>query len=140
MGDGPNNRYALICRGCHSHNGMALRDEFEYMTFRCAYCYHVNLAPKTRPVLQPSSASSSKLANKNGQGGAGRRGSERRDSGDGAKGRPTIEGVSPHAQVWLLGWHVFLYKAHYVCRRKLEWNLNLMTSYQVLQHRDPLPT
>lgn len=30
VGDGPSNRYALICRNCDSHNGMALKEEFEY--------------------------------------------------------------------------------------------------------------
>ena len=30
VGDGPGSRYALICAQCHSHNGMALKDEFEY--------------------------------------------------------------------------------------------------------------
>ena len=30
VGDGPNNRYALICKQCCSHNGMALKDEFEF--------------------------------------------------------------------------------------------------------------
>lgn len=30
VGDGPSNRYALICRQCESHNGMALKEEFEY--------------------------------------------------------------------------------------------------------------
>ncbi|KAJ8685824.1 hypothetical protein QAD02_021617, partial [Eretmocerus hayati] len=30
VGDGPNNRYALVCRLCRSHNGMALKEEFEY--------------------------------------------------------------------------------------------------------------
>ena len=34
VGDGPTNRYALICRQCESHNGMALREEFEYIAFR----------------------------------------------------------------------------------------------------------
>lgn len=51
VGDGPNNRYALVCIKCHSHNGMALRDEFEYMTFRCAYCFHLNSARKKKPTL-----------------------------------------------------------------------------------------
>lgn len=32
VGDGPQNRYALICRNCHSHNGMALKEEFEYIS------------------------------------------------------------------------------------------------------------
>ncbi|KAM7407426.1 hypothetical protein PAMA_003243 [Pampus argenteus] len=31
VGDGPQNRYALICQQCLSHNGMALREEFEYV-------------------------------------------------------------------------------------------------------------
>jgi SpoVK/Ycf46/Vps4 family AAA+-type ATPase len=49
IGDGPQNRYALICAECSSHNGMALREEFEYISFRCCYCYHVNLARKQKP-------------------------------------------------------------------------------------------
>lgn len=52
VGDGPNNRYALICSQCHSHNGMALRDEFEYLSFRCAYCYHLNPSRKKKPTLE----------------------------------------------------------------------------------------
>ncbi|KAF4111959.1 hypothetical protein G5714_006754 [Onychostoma macrolepis] len=36
VGDGPQNRYALICQQCFSHNGMALKEEFEYVAFRCA--------------------------------------------------------------------------------------------------------
>ena len=51
VGDGPNNRYALVCSQCHSHNGMALRDEFEYLSFRCAYCYQLNPARKKKPTL-----------------------------------------------------------------------------------------
>ena len=31
VGDGPSNRYALVCRQCESHNGMALKEEFEYI-------------------------------------------------------------------------------------------------------------
>jgi hypothetical protein len=31
VGDGPSNRYALICKECESHNGMALKEEFEYL-------------------------------------------------------------------------------------------------------------
>lgn len=49
VGDGPSNRYALICRQCESHNGMALREEFEYLAFRCCYCYYWNPARKQRP-------------------------------------------------------------------------------------------
>ncbi|XP_042678047.1 endoplasmic reticulum junction formation protein lunapark isoform X2 [Centrocercus urophasianus] len=49
VGDGPQNRYALICQQCCSHNGMALKEEFEYIAFRCAYCFFLNPARKTRP-------------------------------------------------------------------------------------------
>ncbi|XP_060943275.1 endoplasmic reticulum junction formation protein lunapark-B isoform X2 [Limanda limanda] len=49
VGDGPQNRYALICQQCFSHNGMALKEEFEYLAFRCVYCYFLNPARKTRP-------------------------------------------------------------------------------------------
>ncbi|XP_029968640.1 endoplasmic reticulum junction formation protein lunapark-A isoform X2 [Salarias fasciatus] len=50
VGDGPQNRYALVCQQCLSHNGMALKEEFEYIAFRCAYCYFLNPARKTRPL------------------------------------------------------------------------------------------
>lgn len=49
IGDGPNNRYALICSRCHSHNGMALKEEFEYIGFKCFYCSFYNTARKLRP-------------------------------------------------------------------------------------------
>ncbi|NWX48549.1 LNP protein, partial [Steatornis caripensis] len=49
VGDGPQNRYALVCQQCFSHNGMALKEEFEYIAFRCAYCFFLNPARKTRP-------------------------------------------------------------------------------------------
>lgn len=50
VGDGPENRYALICQQCYSHNGMALKEEFEYLAFRCCYCYNLNPAKKQRPM------------------------------------------------------------------------------------------
>ncbi len=75
VGDGPANRYALICKQCQSHNGMALKEEFEYIgefkyvqlfssilrgnstgvscyfsAYRCCYCYFWNPARKQRPV------------------------------------------------------------------------------------------
>lgn len=48
VGDGPSNRYALICSNCHGHNGMALKDEFEYIAFRCCYCGFFNPARKEK--------------------------------------------------------------------------------------------
>ncbi|KAF4520628.1 hypothetical protein B566_EDAN007494 [Ephemera danica] len=60
VGDGPSNRYALVCRQCASHNGMALQEEFEYLAFRCCYCFTWNPARKQRPQapLLPTAASS----------------------------------------------------------------------------------
>nr|XP_018905044.1 PREDICTED: protein lunapark isoform X2 [Bemisia tabaci] len=34
VGDGPSQRFALICSACNSHNGMALKEEFEYLGSR----------------------------------------------------------------------------------------------------------
>ncbi|XP_054162659.1 endoplasmic reticulum junction formation protein lunapark-B-like [Oppia nitens] len=50
VGDGPNNRYALICIHCYSHNGMALKDEFEYIQYKCGYCKQFNPPRKVRPI------------------------------------------------------------------------------------------
>jgi len=50
VGDGPSNRYALICRRCARHNGMALKEEFEYIQFHCAYCQFLNPAKRRRPI------------------------------------------------------------------------------------------
>uniref|UniRef100_A0A224XLN1 Endoplasmic reticulum junction formation protein lunapark n=1 Tax=Panstrongylus lignarius TaxID=156445 RepID=A0A224XLN1_9HEMI len=54
LGDGPNNRYALICKNCSCHNGMALKEEFEYLAFRCVYCGFPNpsLKPRIKRPLQ----------------------------------------------------------------------------------------
>ncbi|EZA52212.1 hypothetical protein DMN91_010173 [Ooceraea biroi] len=49
VGDGPANRYALICRQCEFHNGMALKEEFEYFAYRCCYCGFWNPARKQKP-------------------------------------------------------------------------------------------
>ncbi|KAI5727667.1 hypothetical protein M8J77_005447 [Diaphorina citri] len=51
VGDGPNDRFALICNGCGSHNGMALAEEFEFLSYRCAFCGYFNPARKQRPVV-----------------------------------------------------------------------------------------
>lgn len=34
---------------CQSHNGMALKEEFEFIAYRCAYCHYWNPARKQRP-------------------------------------------------------------------------------------------
>ncbi|XP_046403353.1 endoplasmic reticulum junction formation protein lunapark-B isoform X2 [Ischnura elegans] len=96
VGDGPNNRFALICQQCESHNGMALREEFEYLSFRCCYCYHWNPARKQRPhaprlpTLPPPGSPSAR--NKDAEeSGSEEEGSEE-SSSDGQEGEPRAEG------------------------------------------------
>ncbi|XP_050497712.1 endoplasmic reticulum junction formation protein lunapark-B-like [Diabrotica virgifera virgifera] len=60
VGDGPSNRYALICKKCFCHNGMAVKEEFEYISFRCYYCAHFNPARKMKPT-GPRFGSTSKI-------------------------------------------------------------------------------
>ncbi|CAG7833413.1 unnamed protein product [Allacma fusca] len=50
VGDGPNSRYALICRYCATHNGLATQEEFPYLGFRCAYCKQFNPPRQVRPA------------------------------------------------------------------------------------------
>ncbi len=65
LGDGPNNRYALICSQCHSHNGMSLREEFEFVAFRCCYCYAFNPSRKQLPTNPGLSSSTTNLPHPN---------------------------------------------------------------------------
>jgi hypothetical protein len=64
VGDGPSNRYALICKTCSSHNGMALKEEFDYLSFRCCYCLSFNPARKKRPIAPKLESSLSPNKNK----------------------------------------------------------------------------
>lgn len=48
--DGPDNRFALICRYCYGHNGMSLAEEYETLNFRCCFCYNLNTATQKRQV------------------------------------------------------------------------------------------
>jgi len=57
VGDGPHNRFALICKQCQSHNGMALREEFEFIAYRCCYCHYWNPARKQKPTAPKLEAS-----------------------------------------------------------------------------------
>lgn len=50
VGDGANSRFAMICKDCLMHNGMALQEEYEYAAFRCAFCGAFNPSKKQRPL------------------------------------------------------------------------------------------
>lgn len=63
VADGPDNRFALICRYCYGHNGMSLAEEYETINFRCCYCYNLNTTTNKRQVidqLQPEREKSEK--------------------------------------------------------------------------------
>ena len=49
-GDVIHNQYALICKQCQSHNGMALQEEFDFLSYRCCYCHYWNPAKKQKPT------------------------------------------------------------------------------------------
>lgn len=100
VGDGPSNRYALICRQCQSHNGMALREEFEYISYRCCYCHYWNPARKQRPVapklpnpatFRPSDPDSSEESSKSEE---NSRANSRRSSVAGPEATSTAEGAN----------------------------------------------
>ena len=40
--DGPNNRYALICRKCMAHNGLARPETVKTIKYRCPFCFTIN--------------------------------------------------------------------------------------------------
>jgi len=70
LGDGPNNRYALICVKCHTHNGLVMPDDVGLM-YRCTACSFLNGgtsvnnatgAPNKTPARSASSSSSSSSA------------------------------------------------------------------------------
>jgi len=59
--DGPSTKYALICRRCYAHNGLALPEEIDTMQYICPKCGYFNpprrnLSPV--PVTPTSEASS----------------------------------------------------------------------------------
>lgn len=50
IGDGTSSRFAMICKECHGHNGMASFEDYQYTAFNCVYCKTFNAARKLRPV------------------------------------------------------------------------------------------
>lgn len=50
IGDGPSNRFGMICSVCFGHNGMALQEDYEYTSFKCAFCGAFCPAKKQRPI------------------------------------------------------------------------------------------
>ncbi|XP_024527983.1 uncharacterized protein At2g24330 [Selaginella moellendorffii] len=42
VGEDPSQCYALICKNCHMHNGLAPKEEFQYVTYICPHCRALN--------------------------------------------------------------------------------------------------
>ncbi|GAV80429.1 DUF2296 domain-containing protein [Cephalotus follicularis] len=42
VGEDPTQSYALICGNCHMHNGLAMKEDFPYITYYCPHCRALN--------------------------------------------------------------------------------------------------
>ncbi|ORX93297.1 hypothetical protein K493DRAFT_408460 [Basidiobolus meristosporus CBS 931.73] len=53
--EGPNSKYALICKNCFAHNGLALPSEINEIQYHCPKCNFLNASrhPRTRPMQTP---------------------------------------------------------------------------------------
>ncbi|CAA7015205.1 unnamed protein product [Microthlaspi erraticum] len=58
VGEDPTQSFALICGNCHMHNGLARKEDFDYVTYYCPHCNALN-KPKhseENPLIRPVSA------------------------------------------------------------------------------------
>ncbi|CAN6235664.1 unnamed protein product [Urochloa humidicola] len=60
VGEDPSQSYALICGSCHTHNGLARKEEFPHVTYYCPYCHALNMSNKS--VGQCSRSDSGRLS------------------------------------------------------------------------------
>eukprot|EP00897_Mesotaenium_endlicherianum_P000196 jgi/Mesen1/10177/ME000076S09689 len=57
VGEDPTQCYALICKRCHNHNGLATKEDFPYVTYYCPRCMHLNQGEHaSRAAMQAPSA------------------------------------------------------------------------------------
>ncbi|BBN01819.1 endoplasmic reticulum junction formation protein lunapark [Marchantia polymorpha subsp. ruderalis] len=42
VGEDPSQCYALICGKCHMHNGLAKKEDYQYITYYCPHCHALN--------------------------------------------------------------------------------------------------
>ncbi|KAH7422514.1 hypothetical protein KP509_12G011200 [Ceratopteris richardii] len=42
VGEDPTQCYALICKNCHMHNGLARKEDFQYIAYYCRHCHCLN--------------------------------------------------------------------------------------------------
>jgi hypothetical protein len=62
LGEGPNNKYALLCHACSGHNGLVREQELGKIRFKCAMCGAFNGPPMppqgTVPPMTPAATGS----------------------------------------------------------------------------------
>jgi hypothetical protein len=59
LNDGPNNKYALICKHCFGHNGLVQEQELGKLRYKCAICGQLNgppLPPQQQQAMQAAAA------------------------------------------------------------------------------------
>lgn len=59
VGEDPTQCYALICKNCHMHNGLARKEDFQYIAYYCPHCQSLN---GSRQLGESSADGSSSLA------------------------------------------------------------------------------
>ncbi|XP_024979299.1 uncharacterized protein At2g24330-like [Cynara cardunculus var. scolymus] len=47
VGDDPSQSYALICGNCHSHNGLARKEDYPFISYYCPHCHSLNRPRKS---------------------------------------------------------------------------------------------
>ncbi|KAJ1923118.1 hypothetical protein IWQ60_006089 [Tieghemiomyces parasiticus] len=51
--EGPETKYALVCRNCFAHNGLVLPDEIQHTQYVCPKCGYFNGRKDGKPILIP---------------------------------------------------------------------------------------
>ncbi|KAI8621401.1 hypothetical protein BC830DRAFT_1094343 [Chytriomyces sp. MP71] len=57
--EGPQNKYALICKSCFEHNGLVPPDEYSHIKFKCRSCGFLNSSFASRNVSRNNSIDAS---------------------------------------------------------------------------------
>ncbi|XP_066318913.1 uncharacterized protein At2g24330-like [Miscanthus floridulus] len=47
VGEDPSQSYALICGNCHTHNGLARKEDYPHVTYYCPHCHALNTSKQS---------------------------------------------------------------------------------------------
>uniref|UniRef100_A0A5B6YRB8 Lunapark zinc ribbon domain-containing protein n=1 Tax=Davidia involucrata TaxID=16924 RepID=A0A5B6YRB8_DAVIN len=56
VGEDPTQSYALICANCHMHNGLAMKEDFPYITYYCPHCNALNRSKQLEECVPDSNS------------------------------------------------------------------------------------